>query len=62
MSGREKLIKVPVDFPESLYYLLKDVARFRGEFSDIIRTGAEKEARERQLLQKPTETKEKKAS
>lgn len=53
----EKLIKISLDLPESLFNRIKRAERIRGDFSDIIRTGAEKEVieRERRALPTPTE-------
>lgn len=60
MNGpKPKLKKISVDLPESLYQLIQNASTVRGEPSDIIRTGAEKEALERLKRRQPNEFEEK---
>lgn len=44
---KNQLQKVSVDLPLDVYLLIKQASRMRGEFSEIIRKGAENEARTR---------------
>lgn len=51
---KQELVKTTVDLPRPLFERLQRNARFKGEFTHIIRTGIEKELDERERRDLPS--------